>query len=504
MRLVFQIIAAIFLAGNLLAVGLPVGRPDTEGAYAYLRELYLRGADFRQGAMFGPVESKSIKDHLSAYGRELHISGRLEAILDRFLVGDNTLRFQTSLIPYGIVAGDTGRLYWSIIPEAIWGLGKNLNLHLAYRSDSRLTRDESYIGRKWDNWAGYAETGLLVYHSPRLSIELGRRRSFWGIAKSGHTLMHASTAMPLDGLFLGYRISRRVSAHASIAYLSPIYYPPGQPRPDNDENRYFSAHALSISAADWLDITLKESIIYGGPGRRLESYYALPFLWLHAEQLNANADDNTLFGIEAIWRYRSRLAGYVDFMLDDLQIEKKSGSDREPAEYGVIFGLKIFDLGLSPSALEFEYARIANRTYNQLNPRNRYIHQNRALGYPLGPDNESISIGYNWHVSRRLTLGVDYFYGRMGEGKIDSPWLTPWVEDPGYSEKFPSGIVQKERRVGVRGIFQNGAQLESKLSLNFADINNDKNIPGNNRGFWSVSGEIIYNLPIFSWRLDHE
>jgi hypothetical protein len=482
---------------------IPVGRLDTDLLYEYSRELYLRGYGDPGASLFGRIDTRYLSALSLKAIRHENISLPLAVMAGRFDLDDNTVDFRLTTIPRGVYSEENKKAYWTFYPQLDYRLSKNILAQIAYNLDSRLAHDGNYMGKRWRSFAGFAETAVISYQGSNLWLDIGRRRNFWGIAPQGQSLMLSAQAMPLDGIFVGYRLCRQLSVHSIVAMLSPV-------REDRitqglyNDNRYFSAHALRISPVNWLDIILKESVVYGGPGRRLEPYYAQPLLWFHAEQLNSGNDDNTFFGLETVWRFKNRLACYAELLMDDIQVERKTDSDREPKEYGLIIGADFFDLVIPSSSCEIEYARIANRTYNQLYPRNRYINLNRPIGYPSGPDNETFWFNYTHHFSRQALWGIWLYQIRQGEGKIDVPWSTPWIENPDFAEKFPSGVVRKESGAGLRFIYLKDARFQGKLTTVFADIKNDRNIFGNDRDLWSINCEIIFNLPNISWRLDHE
>jgi hypothetical protein len=481
-----------------------VGRPDTERLYTETRELYLRGYGDTRIALFAPLEYAYVDSLTNKYNFDDKFTTRLKSLSRRFNYRESQLDFQLTAIPYGTLGNKQKKGYFTLLPLLGYAVSSQISVQIAYRIESHLAHDISYDGKKWRNFAGYADLAVASYRGKKLSLDLGRRRTNWGIARDGKTLMHSAQAMPVDGLFFGYKLSKYLSLHSTVAYLAPIgkdsLYATNHPT----ENRYFSAHAISVSPTGWLDLTFKESVIYGGAGRTLEPAYVTPLLWYHAEQLNSGIDDNTFLGMEAVVRFSHKFAGYFEYLLDDMQIEKKGASDREPNEYGVIIGANLFDFPGPTCSWEIEYTRVANRTYNQANPRNRYIQHNLPLGYPLGPDNQSLFVGYNNYITSQLSLAAFYQYQQRGEGRIDSPWSTPWLDNPQYKEKFPSGVVEKSNAIGLELYYQKNGSWQCKLSGNFADITNDRNILGNGKKLWRFQYEFICNLPNISWRLEDE
>ncbi len=498
------IILFILFTNLVVAEIIPVGRPDTEITYKYARELYLRGCLKSANILMAPLDYSAL-DSLPAMGNSAclqRLITPLREIYDK-KTKPGRLDFRTALIPHGSYNDDTKHTYIALIPELTYRPSSSWTVQTAYRVDGALVDDSLYTGKKWDNFAGYAELAVLSYRGKRLAVDLGRTRYAWGISKNGDNLLLSSGAFPLDGLSVKYHLAEKLSFYSIIGVLAPV----GKISPFSPdtltENRYFSAHALRISPYSWWDIVLMESVVYGGVGRQVEPAYAIPFIWFHAEQLNNNVDDNTFFGFESVVRLKNRYAGYLEILLDDYQIEKKSASDKEPSEYGIIAGIDIFDIPIEMGAFEIEYTRIANYTYNQLKSRNVYINQGYPIGYSLGPDNESFKMTYTYHFEKYLTTEITVYMQNHGEGRLGDPWEALW-QNPGYKDDFPSGIAEKTRGVAAAIFFQKNDFIQSKMLLDIADIKNDGNISGVDKTAWSMSLEIIINLPKISWRLNND
>ncbi|NLI15557.1 MAG: capsule assembly Wzi family protein [candidate division Zixibacteria bacterium] len=500
----YPLIIVIFAVNSLPAYVIPVGRTDTDPIYEFNRELYLRGYGNPQRVLFGWLDYPSVQGAIQSTNNLNKITQPLSDLLQGYRVTNQSASLHLTISPEYAFSKDSKKIYWMTSSQLDYRASNNITAQVAYRSDSRLVHDSDYTGKRWLSTAGYAEMALLSYAGEKLSIDLGRQRHLWGMANGGNSLILSSWAMPLDGISASYRLNRYVSIHAIAAYLSRSATDSLSRWDVNTVNRYFSAHALRISPAQWLDIVFKESVVYGGPGRRFELQYALPLLIYHFEQLNEGSDDNTMFGLEAVVRYKNRIAGFCEIMLDDYQIENKTPSDREPSMYGVLLGGLLFDWPVESSYWEINYDRVANWTYDQLYDRNRYIHQNRSLGYSWGPDNDLIRIAYNYHINSRFHFGVELSKRRQGEGRITTPWTTPWLDNPDYSEKFPSGVVRTEKGVRFKLKYFAKNIIQSKLSVEYADIENDSNIIGNDKGLWKANCEITFNLPNLSWRFDHE
>ncbi len=448
-----------------------------------------------------PTEGKYQNESDASFGTEKILKQTIALNYERFAAADKILQPGLSVIGHGHFGKDFNKAYWQFFPEISYGIAKNISLRVDYRIDSKLAGDSDYAGKKWKGWAGYAENATVGYITKRLSIDLGRRRTNWGIGRQSNSLFVSSSAMPMDGLFMRYRFNEHIELAWITTFLSPTIDSVGLPA---SENRYLSAHALIVSPFDWCDIMLKESVVYGGPGRRPELYYAFPLLWYHAEQLNQDRDDNTFVGLGAVFKMPGRAALYFDLLIDDLQIEKRTAFDREPSEYAFSGGVCLFDFPVESTNLELTYDLITNRTYNQIRTYNRYENEGVPIGDSLGPDHDRIGVFYDWHFSSYMHIAASVTFQRRGEGRLTGDWTTPWLDSPGYKEAFPSGIVEKTTRANLGLHVQKNRYWQSKLALEFVDIKNDNNIRGEDRRTWGLYYNIVCDLPRISWRIDDE
>jgi hypothetical protein len=478
---------------------IPVSKPDTDIAYINLREMYLRGLLNNPIGLFSPLDYRDLdlNDVTPEYER---IVTPVKALIAPYKSNNGELHLRGSLLPHGLYNDDDRHTYMAASLMMNYQISDNWIVETSYFIDGGLVDDSLYAGKKWDNSAGYADLAVVGYRGSKLKLDIGRRRNVWGVARSGHSLMLSSVSMPMDGIFLDYTFNRYLSFHSISARLSPLAQDVSFADSGLTENRYFSAHALRISPFDWWNIVLKESIIYGGAGRDPELAYVFPLIWYHAEQLNSNIDDNTFFGLETVIRYRNRYAAYLELLLDDYQIENQTESDKEPAEYGLIIGADLFDWPLKSGAFEAEYTKVKNYTYNQMKPRNVYINQHYPIGHPLGPDHKRLRLSYTYHINKRLIAAVEGFLINNGQGYLNADWDMPWIDNPDYHEKFPSGVVEKTRGGRLDVIFVKNEWLGGKMSFDAADIQNDGNVRDVDRTYWNINMQIILNLPGFSWR----
>jgi len=343
------------------------------------------------------------------------------------------------------------------LPSLVGGFSLFPNNHLGMLSFFNLDRakaiDPSYTGKKYRGLAGDLETAALFYTSEKVTVALGRFRVFWGPQPVNLSL--SETVEPLDQLAASYHIGRltfnflfarldgsRPTAVDSIALPDRTF----------SDNRYLAAHRLDIRLHRRLRMGLFETVLYGGEGRPPELYYLNPLQFFHAAQLNENKDDNTTIGFDFICLPGKGTNIYGQLLVDDFQIDRKAQGDQEPNEIGLMVGaFKTGKVGTLLPDLKAEYVRITNRTYNQIDPVNRYLFRNKVIGHPLGNDVDSLSLKARFWPEKTSFIELEAAYRRRGEGSIYKPWDQPWIDITGsYHEPFPTGVVEKAALVAVR------------------------------------------------------
>ncbi len=313
----------------------------------------------------------------------------------------------------------------------------NLSLYINFLLDEELDNNPGYTGKKWRGFAGEIENAFLSYDNTSLNIIAGRFGSFWGTG--GESLILSESARPMDALSIRYRWGR-IRYSYQLAKLNRVIGT--NENEEGFENRYFAGHRLDIMFSQNFYLGLFETVIFGGPGRSLELAYMNPFLFYHAYQVNENYNDNTFLGLDLAYYIQNRHKLYVQFIIDDFQIDDEVRGDNEPNEIGFKLGFHSIEF-LGKFELKGEYLAITNRTYNQVYARNRYLNRGALIGHEFGPDGDRLELSLARWIDYKKKLAVDLLYQRKGQGRIDDEWARPWMDVDDYAEPFPTGIVEK-------------------------------------------------------------
>lgn len=404
---------------------------------------------------------------------------------DEFFIG---LLTQAGLEDEGNETDDTG----SFRIKGGFQVGDNFAVINTMNFDSDLANDSTYIGSSWRGLSAFTEQAYLRYETERFSILFGRDFQRWGVGRAG-TLLISDYSRPLDQLYAELRVGP-VELSFLAAELDKIA----------GKRRFISAHRVDIHISNSLNIGVSEMLIYGGINASPLAAFSNPALVFHGENLNdENNQANTLGSIDVLWYPKRNWRLSAALLIDDVQLDNKEIGDLEPDEIGIVLGLRRANpFSFDGVDLWAEYVRITNRTYTTPNIEETLIHRNRPIGYFLGNDFDSWEFGASAWIMKGLKISTALTFIRDGEGGINVPFSTPWTDvdnlglplysvSGGYSEPFPTGIVQNITSFEIKAEKSVSNRLRLRFEYEYRSIDNFGNVEGadesDNRifiGFW--------------------
>jgi hypothetical protein len=451
---------SLSMSASAVASVLPVGQPEYDFLYErwlHQEALHPNSFDFQIGPYsihqfngpLGPfdpwLDGSNDKLHLFGFAAEDFRSARYSQA-----TGYESLR-----------AGVRGRPF------------ERVGVYADFVLDEELAKDPFYSGKKWRGFAGDVDQAFASYEGNRFKMLVGRFGAFWGPQRS----LIFSPQQKLDGLAYTVRWGRLAVSYrlGALDGLNPDEDPVAQFEP-----RYVAAHRFDWHFSNRLRAGLFETVVFGGPGRQIDLFYLNPLIFFHGSQLNEKLNDNTTVGFDFDTQPLSRLSLYGQLVLDDIQLDKKSQSDQEPDQYGLLFGGYLADLWTGTD-IQFEYERVTNWTFNQMHERNRYLNDGHPIGSVLGNDYDFTSLKLIHWWRELLQSNFTFSYCRQGEGRVDAPWTQPWEESEGdYSEPFPTGVVEKTTTValGLKGFLFNRAFVDLQAGVDW--LRNRNHLAGDN------------------------
>ncbi len=352
---------------------------------------------------------------------------------------------------------------WLFVNDGNWQLFNQMNLN------PDLANTPNYSGKVWHGLAGYtAQAGLRYeHHFPNkntLEFMLGRFQSDFGPGRTGNLLWGGFIQAP-DQIKIKY--SRKNLG---------LYYQSGQLDRQLGVHRYFSLHRLQWHSKQFF-FAASEMILYGSNGVQWE--YLNPMTMYHGEQLNASGvNGNTLGNLEFRW-LKNSYSIYGEILVDDIQFDSNAKSTFEPNELGLLIGAETV---LNNYYVSTEFVAIRNRTYKASIASEWATHYSIPLGYNDGSDlwrwNTLIRHKYLKHI-----FEFEYDILVRGEGKMSTPWDTPWADssvtiESGYSESFPTGTLERAQNISGKYYYTFTSEKYVSLELKYYSIKNNSNIKG--------------------------
>ncbi len=369
----------------------------------------------------------------------------------------------------------------------------------------RALHDANYMGKRWRGLAGYSEQAYVAYRTGRWGFLLGRDFLVWGAGETGE-LLFSDNSRPLDQLRVSYK-GKYFDYTFLTAQLNPERVPDSLRNTVQAmyANRYLSAVRVGFRWRKRFFVAVVQSILFGGPNAPYSWTFGNPAQWFHGALLNKESagpyggGGNTLGSID--WDlYPGRgWEVYGQFLLDDIQVEKTGPGDLEPNELGLLTGFRKADpFSLGGVTCGLEYVAVRNRTYKTAQFWEWWVHRNKPIGYYLGSDVELLAGFVRYWPNRHVSLTLRWNRIRLGEGRMDRPWDTPWAThtlEEGYHESFPSGVVETTSRLGVELFWLVRPGLFGLVEVGWLGKSNAGHVTGQRERAWEMKLQ-------FGWEWD--
>ena len=207
-------------------------------------------------------------------------------------------------------------------------------------------------------------------------------------------------------------------------------------------HRYFVAHRLLIRPPGRTTLVLWEGNVLAGPDRQLEPWFANIFTLGLLQQYDQNSRTNSLLGFDL----QTRLGGvtaFGSFLLDDIQIDKKTAGDSEPPSYGFTIGGQG---SLGHASWSAFYTRVVNLTYRTPSPPEAVMRRDVGLGRNFS-DYDQLTVRAGWYAGPGVLLSPEATLVRQGAGDFRLPY--PPVAAYDTTPTFLAGVVQRTLRLAL-------------------------------------------------------
>jgi hypothetical protein len=161
-------------------------------------------------------------------------------------------------------------------------------------------------------------------------------------------------------------------------------------------------HYLSYYAGNRLNLSLFEGTLWqvaDSGGHHFSPDFFNPLILFHTAEFGLNGKNNTLIGLNALYKLFNKIHFYGQLAIDDIRLKKITEKGYFDNRYGIQIGAEGFDLfGIKNLNIQAEYNQAQPYMYSHSRPMQSYTHYNQPLAHPLGANfTEGIGIlRYNY------------------------------------------------------------------------------------------------------------
>jgi len=333
-----------------------------------------------------------------------------------------------------------------------------------YASNDNATRfEEAYLSAQWRS--GEAFFGILDRN--------------WG-PSSVQGLLLSGNPYSMDHLALSVGTSR-VQIQAMVTQLDT------RDSAGAAVNRYMNQHRLWIRPRGRWALAVWEGSVWSGVGRQIEPWYVNVATVGFFRQSSSGVNVNNFLGFDA--ERRANTTVFAQFMLDDIQVSRKTPEDLKPTSYAFTVGAK-GRVRRASVGWQFFYTQVANLTYR--NENNLQVPLYHLLGTGRNfADYDQATLKLSVLPRPSLLLEPELTLLRQGEG--DPRLLHPLVPDYPSTATLFQGVVERTLRVALGGSWQlGGFQLSGNGGVHL--IHNAGHMSGTSYTRWVGSLGVTYRI----------
>jgi len=386
----------------------------------------------------------------------------------------------------------------------LWG---QLGTHLGFFFDFRDTKewgtrtyperfDISLPGLGFVNGYGthiwHDETvAYLIFKLPYFQVMLGKDSNFWGPGFNG-ALSLSTNATSYDQIKLQSKVWRLKFTYVwGFLRTFPVI------RNQNSETipKNIVAHRLDFDVADWLDIGLYETVVFGN--RRFELAYVNPINFYRSAEHFLGDDDNAAIGADFEFLLIPNVKLYGEVFVDDLSTSKSSEFYGNKVAY-LAGGYWVDAFKIKNLDARIEYARTRPFVYTHRNPVNTYSNFSTGLGHWIGSNSDDLLLRTQYRFSKSLFVAASFESFRHGANQPDKniggdinrneDATTPEFID------FLDGERERRNRLGFEISYELFRNLYLELNYNTAASRNVL-LPTGVRGL-AERNEFFFNLSL--------
>jgi len=286
--------------------------------------------------------------------------------------------------------------------------------------------------------------GQLLFSLPWLSAGISKTDVRLGSGRGGAlALSDHAPSFPRAGFKI--RITDWINFEYFHAWLfsdsldfARTYYPAAGPGAKFFETKYMASHHISARVTPALELTLGESIIYGGGD--INPLFLIPVLSFRAaDRWTRSTTGNSQFFFDARYRPLPGLLAYGSFFIDEMDFSKVLSGEKTDFDYHIAYtaGLLWADAYSRyirmASETRLEFTRVYPYVYSNPAPTVQYTSHHTILGHWIGANSDMLLLEHITHPLRGLDIAVNFLYCRFGEQRPE-PLVSPRVQ-PAFLSK---------------------------------------------------------------------
>lgn len=348
--------------------------------------------------------------------------------------------------------------------------------------DTRLKYDPDWYGTKTRSIAGRTAESYVSAQWRLAELFFGRLDRNWG--PSGiQGLLLSDNPYGLDHLGVEFG-TPRFQFQAIATQLDDQLDSAGV-----NEHRYMAQHRLWIRPNKRWTFAVWEGEVLSGPNRVFEPWYLnIMNLGLLEEINNRARKINSFVGLDL--ERQGDMTPFAQFMLDDIEIDRKSTTDVKPPSYGLTIGAK-GGLGSAPLSWMLFYTQVANLTYR--NEDNLEVPLYHFLGTGRNFDDyDQATLKLTFLPRPGLLLEPELTYLRQGQGDPRLPHPLP-AAYPTTATIF-QGVVERTLRLAASGDYTPSEHLGVSFDAGIHRITNFQHVIGDTRTQFIGSIGVTYRF----------
>ena len=344
--------------------------------------------------------------------------------------------------------------------------------------DTRLQFDPDWYGTA-DNATAFPEAYISAQWRQG-ELFFGALARNWGPSAVQGVLV-SDDAYSLDHLHVAFGTAR-VRLQVIAAQLDTRFDSTGAP-----VNRYLSLSRLWVRPPGRWTFALWQAGVWSGVGRQFEPWFLNPATWTYIRASNTNTNVNSFLGFDV--ERRGTTTAFGQFMLDDIQVSRKSATDLKPASYAFTIGAK-GRVRRTAVGWQAFYTQVANLTYRNEDDLQVPLYHLLGTGRNFA-DYDQATLKLSVLARPQLLLEPELTVLRQGEGdpRLSHPLVGAY---PSTATLF-QGIVERTVRLAVGGHWHGGAfELSGNGGVHL--IHNAGHVTGASDTRWLGSIGLAYRV----------